>query len=504
MPSDPGPAPAATGPEHRLHPASFLFVLLAQLRQFLVPLAVVAFVGARNEEGWQLLAVALGTGGLVLAALARYFTFRYAIGGDGIVLRSGVLQRNVRHIPFARIHNVGLHQSLVHRLFGVAEVRLESASGTRPEAEMRVLRVADAQALEDLVRHAARVPAGATAAAPAAIPPARVLLALDAGELLRLGLISNRGMVVVAAGFGVLAQSGSDLLADALEDWSTALFGYADQLQLGWVATAVAASGLIVAAMAVLRLLSVVLAVLTYHGFTLTERAGRLQVQRGLLTRVRASVPRHRIQAFAVGESLLQRLFGRRALRVDTAVRTSGNDARGLRELAPIARPQVVDDLVRDLLPGTAWPDLQWRRLDRRAWRRVVVVPGWLILGLSALAVARFGAWGALGLVLLPLVVVRARLWARHARYAVGERLVAVREGWLHRRWRFAEIGKLQGLRLSQSPFDRRLGMATLWLDTAGAALAELPLRIRYLPLAEAEALQRRLGGEIARRRLQW
>uniref|UniRef100_A0A8J8AY20 PH domain-containing protein n=1 Tax=Coralloluteibacterium stylophorae TaxID=1776034 RepID=A0A8J8AY20_9GAMM len=253
-----------------------------------------------------------------------------------------------------------------------------------------------------------------------------------------------------------------------------------------------------------LRLLSVLLAVLTYHGFTLSEQDGRLQVQRGLLTRVRASVPRHRIQAFAVGESLLQRLFRRRDLRVDTAVRTSGNDARGLRELAPIADPGAVDALVRDLLPGTAWPDLHWQRLDPRAWRRMVVAPSWIVLGLSAMAAMRFGAWGALGLALLPLVVVRARLWARHARYAVGERLVAVHEGWLHRRWRFAEIGKLQGLRLAQSPFDRRLGMATLWIDTAGAALADLPLRIRYLPLAEAEALYRRLGAEIARRRLQW
>jgi putative membrane protein len=55
-------------------------------------------------------------------------------------------------VPFRRIHNVTLHRNVLHRFFGVAEVRLESAGGVKPEAEMRVLRLADAQALEALVR----------------------------------------------------------------------------------------------------------------------------------------------------------------------------------------------------------------------------------------------------------------------------------------------------------------------------------------------------------------
>ena len=47
-------------------------------------------------------------------------------------------------------------------------------------------------------------------------------------------------------------------------------------------------------------------------------------------------------------------------------------------------------------------------------------------------------------------------------------------------------------------------GMATLLLDTAGGnALAE-PLRLRFLPEADARALQARLGREIARNTLRW
>jgi putative membrane protein len=76
------------------------------------------------------------------------------------VVRSGVFQRSLRHIPFARIQNVSLHQNLLHRLFRVAEVRLESAGSAKPEAQMRVLRLADAHALEEQVRGRAAAPVG--------------------------------------------------------------------------------------------------------------------------------------------------------------------------------------------------------------------------------------------------------------------------------------------------------------------------------------------------------
>src|SRR5690606_32701638 len=54
--------------DRRLHPWSWLFVLLQQLRQFLVPLVVLLFVGGRAEDStllWPLAAV----GALVVAAV---------------------------------------------------------------------------------------------------------------------------------------------------------------------------------------------------------------------------------------------------------------------------------------------------------------------------------------------------------------------------------------------------------------------------------------------------
>ena len=81
--------------------------------------------------------------------------------------------------------------------------------------------------------------------------------------------------------------------------------------------------------------------------------------------------------------------------------------------------------------------------------------------------------------------------------------MVAWRTGWLAQTWNFAEIGKLQASRLSRSPLDRRFGMASLLLDTAGASPFGAPLHLQYLPLEVAEALSARLVAQLARTRLQ-
>lgn len=485
------------GAERRLHPWSFLFVLLQQLKSFALPLVVLLFTGRGNS--WELWGLA-GAGVLVLVSLLQYFFYFFRVEADGIVIRSGVLNKSHRHIPYQRVHNVALHQSLLHRVFGVAEVRLESAGGMKPEAEMRVLSLADAHALEELVRAQ-----GSDAATPAGevadVPEARVLHRLSTAEVVRLGLISNKGLIAVAAVFGVLAQTGgleglAERLGPSIED----LVDWGSGLHLDWLGWALASLAVLAFAVLALRVLSVVLALLQFHGFTLTEQGRRLSAQQGLLTRLRANMPRSRIQAWSLRETLLHRWFGRQSLRVDSASIETVNDRRSLRDLAPLATPPAMDALIRHLLPSHHWPMQAWQRLHPRAWRRQFTLPA-----LAVGAVAAGLAWlnGPAGLWLLalwPLQLLRAVVWARYAGWSEESGLVAVREGWLDKRWRFAEVAKLHSLALTQSPFDRWHGMASLLIDTVGASPFEPPLRIRYLPVDEAVALRDQLAAAMEAR----
>jgi len=485
--------------DRRLHPLSWLFVLLQQLRSFAIPLIILVVTGRGGPAVWFPL---LGVSGLVVVSVVQYFSYRYRSDTDGFVVSSGVLQRTRRDIPYERIHTVNLHQTLLHRMFDVVEVRLESAGGKEAEATMRVLSMADARALEQLVRERGAARRGDAADVPATTVADVVdapLLALDTAEVLRLGLISNRGMVVVAAIVGAAWQFADDVRISSdnvpaqLMEWVQAARSYMTAHVHDVAGLALVGLLLIIPALAVVRMLSVLLALLQYHGFLLAEAGRQLRVERGLLSRVRNQLPKQRIQAWRIDETPLHRWFGRQTLRVDSAA--GGDDDRGVRYLAPVATPGQVQALVGHLLPESRWPPVAWQSVDPRAWRRLFVVPT-LLVGVATVGVT----WssGVVGLLLpglVPVLFVRARAIARFAGYSQNDRTIAVRHGWLNRSWDLAEVRKLQALRLTQSPFDRRLGMATLWLDTAGASSSEGVMRIRYLPESDARLLHDRLAG---------
>ncbi len=350
----------------------------------------------------------LGVGALVAVSIWQYLTFRYRIADDRLIVRSGLLERSVRQIPYSRIHNVAIHQSLLHRLIGVAEVRLESAGGTKPEAEMRVLRLPEALALEQLIRDRSSepTPAAADGAAPVA-PAGTTLLALSTVEVVKLGLISNRGMIVVA---GAVALSFQVLPERTMGRWlvegGREAFGYASGFATTWLAKGLVLAAFVAIALALIRAFSVVLAVVRYHGFRLQRQGRRLTVERGLLSRSRSSVPRRRIQAWTLRESLLHRLFARRTLEIDTASARAGdgqgnaNGQRGLDALAPIAPPVTCDAILRDVAALPAWPPAEWRPLHARAWLRLLlgdVVLTALLCGVLAWFFQWWGRWACCG-----------------------------------------------------------------------------------------------------------
>jgi len=140
--------------------------------------------------------------------------------------------------------------------------------------------------------------------------------------------------------------------------------------------------------------------------------------------------------------------------------------------------------------------------LPQHAWWRLALPSVPFSVLLAAAGTWWLGTWGLLALLLIPWAAYVAWRHMRAAGYTVDTGLVAVREGWWRRHWRFAELEKLQALHLTRNPIDRRCGTSTLWFDTAGASAMAPPLRIRFLPEADARALCDLLSAALAMRAL--
>ncbi|KAG1463689.1 hypothetical protein G6F57_013711 [Rhizopus arrhizus] len=429
---------------------------------------------------------------LVLVSVLQYLSYRYRIGSDAITVRSGLLARNRREIPFARIHNVEVRQNPLHRLFGVAELRLESAGGTRPEAEMRVLKLDQALALERLVRQRGQAPQASEAVAVADIADTgneHVLLRLSSWDVVRMGLLSNRGWALAIAAVGVLFQTvPRPVMDDALQRGGREAFGYASHLHPGVAGAFLLAGTALLLGWLALRVLSVVLTLLRYHGFTLSEQERRLTVSAGLLSRTRSSVARRRIQAWTLRESTLHRWFGLRQLRIDSAAGGPSRDEDPA-GAAPAAAAAVA--------AGTL-------AVDSTA-RLVAAVPGCTAAGAVAggrrvLAVGIMGIGGA-GLD-ADRTADRASADGTHG-LVPGRSLRGGARRLVEALVALAELDKVQGLRLQRSPLDKLLGTSSLQLATAGAH-GDVALTLHYLPHEQAQRVMEQLAAALARRKLRW
>ena len=481
-------------PTLRLHALSWLFGLSGAIKQMVLPLIALLFFNVRDDTpgpfGPWIVPIILAA--LLVRAVWVQLTYRYGFSPTGLVVREGMLFRNVRHIEYARIENIDTERGLLHRLLGVAEVQVQTSTGGKPEALISVLDLAAVQAMRERI-FSDTSPAEKTAAA----PEETSLLRLPLGELVRHGLIDNRGMILVAAAFGVLHETGVFVINNELVDRVLQSSPAAGLAALGLMMQVALGALTILAAIIAVRMLSVILAIVTFYDFRLTQVGGDLRARYGLFTRVALTLRTRRIQTVHQNESLLHRWLDRVSLNVDLAGGGGGesesdNSSMKTRWLAPVCPKSAAPALIAAALPSLDWsiePD--WQPLAPgargRIFRKALL---WSVLILTAPAIWYLRE-GAIAVVLscVPLAWLHAHLYVKHTRWALTPDAMLFRCGWLSRRLTIVPRDRVQTSSIEATPFDRRSRMASVYVDTAGSSAMTAGIRIRYLAADVAERL---------------
>lgn len=404
--------------------------------------------------------MAVGVMGIgVMSAVVRFLRFRYRVEGAALIVEGGFLSRWRRVLPLARIQSVDVVQGLVHRAFGVVEVRVEVIGGRETEAALVALRPEQAEALRGTLLAGHRE-------APSDVPP---LVRLGPGNLLVAGITGGR-VAVFAVLLGYLQEFlPEDMVARVLERYGEA--------GLTGLAAIIVAVGLF---LFVSLVISVVATVVVYWNFTLSRDGDRLVITRGLLQKRRAVIPIRRVQAVRLEENLVRRAFGLATLRASLAGYSGDQDEQqqsGM--LLPIAGRAAALAVASDVLgaPADVLSDHLHPSPARALWHRLPIA---VLFGLSAgvVGVLAFRRTGAFGFVALPVATGLSYLSWRALGHTVAGRHAVTRSGALVRRTTFAAVENIQHLVLSASPTQRLLRLATVRFAVARAnpAAADLDL----------------------------
>ncbi len=437
--------------------------------------------------------------GVAALALIGYETayvrrFSYELGGDTLDIESGVVSRRSREIPIRRIQNVDISRNVIQRLLGVAVVSFETAGGGDTEAQLRFVsfqeakrlqarlgrlkrsdadssegdREGDGEDVDDTPRDAPGTTGpGADPADRAAgstggrfdAPPVTELFALDRTELALVGALSVDFRVP-----GVLFLIVSTVGSTVVPTYLTAVSGLRLLVAAVVVLVGVALLSWIVGAAA---------AIAQYYDFRLVRSGDELQYERGLLQRYDGSIPFDKIQTLTVADNPLKRYFDYATLYIETAgyAPGSGGSARGSEAAVPLAERDRVLALIERLEPVG---EVTFRRPPKRARRRYLVR---YLLVVGVLTGIAYAADAVVSLpvppwspaLLAPLAVWFAHATWRHRGYWLGDHHVVTRNGVLRRRTKIVPYYRIQTVIDARTVFQRRLGLATVTVDTAGS-----------------------------------
>jgi putative membrane protein len=459
--------------------------------QSLAPLAafLVAFQGDMKDK----LAIGIGAFvlGTMLLALLRYWFFRYRITDTSVLIRDGVFKRTQLDIKFERVQAVNTEQNVVFRMLGLLTVSFDTAGSSSQEGYLPAVRAEGARELRDRIR---RVPKhiGGTADATEQVErrdaTARTLLRLTAGDMVRIGLSSNRVFLLLVL-IGPISDYFEQRFDEIVEE--SAVVEFLTQAQTGLMSGLAFGLLLVLGILILLFSISIAGAFLRFHRYELVADEDVLRSTGGLLTRHEHSVNRSKVQSLHASQHVVLRLFRRFRLRARQA--SSGRAGRRSDFIVPICTGELLADLGLEFFPE----EFTGLSLDPRApgfhrlspyYARSRIVLAGLVPALLATAVLWSSAGIAAMVALAWIPVCAIIFWQKYRRYGVlyGQDGLAVRSGligfrvvlWLHR--------KVQRVSITQSPFQRRRELATVRIFLAAGSA----IRIPYLEQWKAKALR--------------
>lgn len=469
------PAVGGIGP-YRLHPAAMIISTLRSARQWAGAAAIpgIAALFGGGLRPTTLLLVILGAVVLMVgAAVWGFLSWRattYSVSGWAFYLRRGVLQKSERTIPLEHVQSVDTVQGVIQRLFGVVELRVETAGGGTEEsdASLSALSRGSAAELRRAVEGGHSEPAGHEAGGP------REIRRLGTRSLLIAGATSGQ----IGVALSVVAV-GSQLFDEFFTE------GFVRRLYETFAPSSVTAVLAGVLAIGLFAwLLAIAGTVLSYSGFTLFRDEEFLYIRRGLLEKREATIPLARIQAVQVVEGVLRQPFGLALLRVESAG-YGGSESGASTTLFPLIPRRGIPEFLRAAVPefSDALSGEALQRPPRRALRRYVfraaapvAVPLGLAAavlyasGISALA-PPFGVYpAAAALALLVLTALLGWLRYRDAGWSYAGGCIVLRSRTLARTTALAPRRRLQSRSSVSNPLQRRSGLAHLRVRVASGS----------------------------------
>jgi len=469
-----------------------IFIILIKFIRFTIrafwPIAISFFIGRKAGSSFEDIIgyVALGLAAINLfGSVLTYFRFYFHVEDGAIIIDKGVLRRTKTNIPFERIQTINLQQNIVHQIFGVVSLEIDTAGAKKSELTIDALKKEDAEALRMFIleeKDQLTVASNEDEVAEEKEETAEeTILKLDVGDLVKVGVSQNhlRSMAILFAFVFSTLNELTDNVTDVVEEQ---LSGYQEALLSN---TWIVFLGSVIIVAIISFIYSLINTILKNFELKLSTKKGGLKLVRGLLNREEISINKSKVQNISWSDNPLRSLFSMYTVQIEQASSSQADQLKAKIKIPGSYMEQVQNILQVVFGQKKIQSDERYRVSILLKYRIFIfsgVLPALLAAGIGYLNLGLPGLWF---LTWMPLVWLSTSLYYMKRSFQLDDELLQNNRGTFGNHFEMLHIYKVQAVSIKQSWYQRRKMLASVVLHTAAGSI-----RIPFIPLQQAEALE--------------
>lgn len=396
----------------RLHPAAIIFNLLQVLKEAILGLGLGLIFTLKESVVYFIIFAVVFLVFLVIYSVLSWLRFTYLVQDNELRIEQGILIRKKRYISINRIHKIDVTANVVHRLFKLVKVQIDTASsGGGAEVMFIAVKMTKAARLRRALQKQQQI-IGTETMAVNEYPKRKMTW----GHLFIAGSTSGTAGFLLVMMLAVFSQIEELIPKNVYKTAYSFLF------ETGFFFLIVS----FIAFLFLLWIVGIAGTMIKYGNFTIEKRENELFIKRGLLETKELTIPFERIQAISVNQSIIRQPLKYAKI---TAVVAGGSFDKQERfpVLFPLIKEAEIEAFFGEFLPEYTERDTAFVPLAKKGLKYYLFQSSFLFI-LAFIPVAYFFpsyCW----IILIFIALSLGHGWLRHrdGAYAIRDKRLTLR-----------------------------------------------------------------------------
>ncbi|MCP3674964.1 MAG: PH domain-containing protein [Gammaproteobacteria bacterium] len=418
---------------------------------------------------------------LLLDALIIYWTFKFQITHDQIIVKQGYFTKEVLNLKYDRIQNVNISEPWYFKPFKLVNCMLDSAGSNTKEASIPGITKESADRVSQQVLNyqlSKNVINDNENSEYSEDKSTVQILKLSNVEVTKYGFTNSMIFVVAAATFPVIEKT----IERAGWDFTVFLNEVAAFLPLPELPARIIIFILSFILFGLLLLsFTAIGSFIRFHNFELHNESSKLKRIAGLLDRQQITVRKQKVQGISIKQNIFAKLLNRVTLQFHQTQSDRALNSKKQHLIIPMLKSEQWQQYVSWVFTDFSSTDIKFQKINRQYLiRRSLMVVIFPVVLLTTFLVITTTIHALIILGVIPFGI--AVFWQRYRRYGyyINENYSVIRSGFIGVRYTIFPLYKLQKLNETTTTGQRRwqLGSGEFQLAFGKVHLPYIPISI--------------------------